>query len=75
MLQGIVRARATRFLLAAMVLPGYLAIRIPFWLRRLKHRPLLALMILAIYLAVVSLAMRSYLRTQRGQLDRARWVT
>ena len=71
-LQKIALARAVRFLIGAIALPGYLVLRIPVWWRRLSKRPLLALLVLGAYVVLVSIGMRWYLKTPLGRLDRSK---
>ena len=52
-LQGISYAMLVRFLIAATLLPGYLAVRTPYLLRDLRRHPAIALAILAAYVLLI----------------------
>jgi hypothetical protein len=72
-LQRIAFGRSVRFLIGAMVLPGYLAVRIPYWRRDLSKHPLLALAMLGAYAVSVFFGLRCY--AQKGRLDRSGLAT
>ena len=54
-LQRIAFGKSMRFLIGAMILRGYLAVRIPFWWHRLSRHPFLALAILGAYIILAFL--------------------
>lgn len=65
-LQRITFGKSVRFLIGAAVLPGYLAVRIPYWRRDLSRHPFLALAILVAYIVLVFFGLRRYQSKGRG---------